>query len=180
MTRPRKKIRLGVGAVVPYGPNAVVRDYLLAAITKWCPDMVDALAAIAEGALDGPDGVEARVPVGVHLMQLQVVRWRTVARTLHGDRVQFGVGVGDGVVDARHAGLLGSGRGPTLDEIVVRCLIIRPSSATRSQARSLCPAGGVGKVLSHPTFLRDQGPGLHRGRSMTTRNTGLRTACGEG
>ena len=52
MTRPRKKIRLGVGAVVPDGPNAVARDYLLAAITKWCPGMVDALATIAEGALD--------------------------------------------------------------------------------------------------------------------------------
>ena len=43
MTRPRKKIRLGVGAVVPDGPNAVARDYLLAATTKRCPDMVDAL-----------------------------------------------------------------------------------------------------------------------------------------
>ena len=52
MTRPRKKIRLGVGAVVPDGPNEAARDYLLAAITKRCPDMVDALAAIAEGALD--------------------------------------------------------------------------------------------------------------------------------
>ena len=49
MTRAKEKIRLGVGAVVPDGPNAVARDYLLAAITKRCPDMVDALA---EGALD--------------------------------------------------------------------------------------------------------------------------------
>ncbi len=33
MTRPRKKSRLGVGAVVPDGPNAAARNYLLAAIT---------------------------------------------------------------------------------------------------------------------------------------------------
>ena len=52
MTRAKKKLRLGVGAVVPDGPNAVARDYLLAAITKWCPGMVDELATIAEGALD--------------------------------------------------------------------------------------------------------------------------------
>ncbi len=57
MTRPRKKlraneVRLGVGDVVPDGPNAIARDCLLAAITKRCPEMVDALAAIAEGPLD--------------------------------------------------------------------------------------------------------------------------------
>ncbi len=52
MTRAKEKIRLGVGAVVPDGPNEAARDYLLTAITKRRPNMVDALAAIAEGALD--------------------------------------------------------------------------------------------------------------------------------
>ena len=52
MTRAKEKIRLGVGAVVPDGPNEAARDCLLAAITKRCPGMVDELATIAEGALD--------------------------------------------------------------------------------------------------------------------------------
>ena len=52
MIRPNKSRRLGVGAVVPHGPNEAARDSLLAAITKRCPGMVDELATIAEGALD--------------------------------------------------------------------------------------------------------------------------------
>ena len=52
MIRPKKIQRLGVGAVVPHGPNEAARDCLLAAITKRFPGMVDELATIAEGALD--------------------------------------------------------------------------------------------------------------------------------
>ncbi len=58
-----------------------------------------------------------RLPLGVHHVQLQVVLGRGVALQLLGNRVQPGVGVVDGVVDALDGGLPEAVSAPRLDEV---------------------------------------------------------------